>query len=269
MIQNGAVVETGTFPATSAVAAALGARPLKAETSTNYSLGAVIRLGRFDLTVDAYKIDIEDQIVLSELINRTFSPQVASLLDPQGIQAARFFLNGVSTSTEGVDIVGRYRLPTDTLGDFDFTVAANFNDVSVNSLPTSSSVLNPVPTLFARQRILTIEDGTPDTKVSAAADWSRDKWGATVRATYYGDVLQAGSTPANDYSTGAKTVVDLEGRFQLTERVGLAIGVDNVFDEYPDFVPGTLNSNGVLGFPYYSPFGFNGRYGYARVSLKW
>jgi iron complex outermembrane receptor protein len=42
-----------------------------------------------------------------------------------------------------------------------------------------------------------------------------------------------------------------------------------VFDEYPDFVPGTLNSNGVLGFPYYSPFGFNGRYGYARVSLKW
>ncbi|MFT6426760.1 MAG: iron complex outermembrane receptor protein, partial [Brevundimonas sp.] len=217
----------------------------------------------------AYKIDIEDQIVLSELINRTFSGQVASLLDPQGVQAARFFLNGVSTSTEGVDIVGRYRLPTDTLGDFDFTVAANFNDVSVNRVPTSSSVLNPVPTLFARQRILTIEDGTPDTKVSASADWSRDRWGATVRATYYGDVLQPGSTAANDYSTGAKTVVDLEGRFQLTERVGVAIGVDNVFDEYPDFVPASLNSNGVLGFPYYSPFGFNGRYGYARLSLKW
>lgn len=269
VIQNGAVVETGTFPATSAVATALGARPLKAETSTNYSVGAVVRLGRFDLTVDAYKIDIDDQIVLSELINRTFSGQVASLLDPQGVQAARFFLNGVSTSTEGVDIVGRYRLPTDTLGDFDFTVAANFNDVSVNHVPTSSSVLNPVPTLFARQRILTIEDGTPDTKVSASADWSRDKWGATVRATYYGDVLQPGSTAANDYSTGAKTVVDLEGRFQLTERVGVAIGVDNVFDEYPDFVPASLNSNGVLGFPYYSPFGFNGRYGYARLSLKW
>ena len=92
---------------------------------------------------------------------------------------------------------------------------------------------------------------------------------ATLRATYYGDVLQAGTTAANDYSTGAKTVVDLEGRFQLTERVGVAIGVDNVFDEYPDFVPASLNSNGVLGFPYYSPFGFNGRYGYARLSLKW
>lgn len=269
VIQNGAVVETGTFPATSAVASALGARPLKAETSTNYSLGGVVRLGRFDLTVDAYKIDIDNQIVLSELINRSFSPQVAGLLDPLGIQAARFFLNGVSTSTEGVDVVGRYRLPTERLGDFDFTVAANFNDVKVKSLPNSSSVLNPVPTLFARQRILTIEDGTPDTKVSAAADWSLNKFGATVRATYYGDVLQAGSTEANDYSTGAKTVVDLEGRYQLTNRIGVTVGVDNVFDEYPDYVPASLNSNGVLGFPYYSPFGFNGRYAYARLSVKW
>ena len=130
-------------------------------------------------------------------------------------------------------------------------------------------MLNPVPTLFARSRILTIEEGTPDTKVSASADWSLGRWGATARATYYADVLQPGSTPANDYSTGAKTTIDLEGRFQVTERVGLAIGVDNVFDEYPDFVPANLNSNGVLGFPYYSPFGFNGRYGYARLSVKW
>ena len=269
VIQNGAVVETGTFPATSAVATALGARALEPETSVNLSYGAVVRLGDFDLTVDAYSIEIEDQIVLSELINRSFSPQVAGLLDPFGVQAARFFLNGVTTETKGVDVVGRYRLNTETLGDFDFTVAANYNDVSVTRTPTSSSVLNPVPTLFARQRILTIEEGTPDTKVSASADWSRDRWGATVRATYYGDVLQPGSTAAADYSTGEKTTVDLEGRFQVSERVALAVGVDNVFDEYPDYVPAALNSNGVLGFPYYSPFGFNGRYGYARLSLSW
>ncbi|MGH7021753.1 MAG: TonB-dependent receptor plug domain-containing protein [Brevundimonas sp.] len=278
VIQSGAVVETGTFPATSAVATALGARALKPETSTNYSLGAVVRLGNFDLTVDAYKIIIEDQIVLSELINRSFSSQVANLLDPLGVQAARFFLNGVTTETEGVDIVGRYRLRTESAGNWDFTVAANVNDVSVTKLPTSSSVLNPVPTLFARQRILTIEEGTPDTKVSSSADWSLGRWGATARATYYASVLQPASAKENDYSTGDKTTVDLEGRFQITDRIGLAVGVDNVFDEYPDNVPirnpnsppGTdLTSNGVLGFPYYSPFGFNGRYGYARLSVKW
>jgi len=269
VIQNGAVVETGTFPSTSTVATLLGGRPLKAETSTNYSLGTVIRVGGFDLTVDAYQIDIENQIVLSELINRSFSSQVAALLDPLGIQAARFFLNGVETTTKGVDVVGHYRWRTETAGAFDFTVAANFNDVEVTKVPTSSSVLNPVPTLFARSRIETIQQGTPDTKVTASADWTSGRLGGTLRATYYGDVVQPGTTAAADYSTGAKTVVDLEGRFQLTDRVGLAVGVDNLLDEYPDAVPATLNSNGVLGFPYYSPFGFNGRYGYARVSLKW
>lgn len=269
VIQDGAVVETGTFPATSLVASTLGAEPLDAETSTNYTLGAVIRLGAFDLTVDAYRIDIEDQIVLSENINRSFSPQVASLLDPLGVQAARFFLNGVDTTTQGVDVVGRYRLSTENHGDLALTVAANFNDVEVTRIPTSSSVLNPVPPLFARSRIETIQQGTPDTKVSANADWSYDRWGLTARATHYGDVLQPGSTAASDYSTGDKTVFDLEGRFQANDRVTLALGVDNVLDEYPDAVPASLNSNGVLGFPFYSPFGFNGRFVYARLSLNW
>jgi iron complex outermembrane recepter protein len=255
VIQDGAVVETGTFPSTSAVGTALGGKPLKPETSTNYSLGAVVRLGAFDLTVDAYKIEIEDQIVLSELIRNP------TLLTPLGVQAARFFLNGVSTTTEGVDVVGRYRLLTDSAGDFDFTVAANFNDVSLDT--------DLAPSLFGRQRILTIEEGTPDVKVSAGADWRLQKWGATLRATYYGDVLQPGSVAANDYHTGDKTVIDLEGRYQLTDRVGLAVGADNVFDEYPDATPLALNSNGVLGYPYNSPFGFNGRFVYARVNLTW
>lgn len=269
VIQSGAVVETGTFPATSTVATLLGAQPLDAETSVNYTLGAVFRFGAFNLTVDAYQIDIEDQIVLSELINRSFSPQVASLLDPLGVQAARFFLNGVDTTTKGVDVVGRYRLSDDTYGDWDFTVAANFNDVEVTRLPTSSSVLSPVPPLFARSRILTIEEGTPDTKVSGTTDWSYGRWGITARATYYASVLQPGTTAASDYSTGDKVTADFEGRFKPNDRITLALGVDNAFDEYPDAVPATLNSNGVLGFPFYSPFGFNGRFVYARIGLSW
>lgn len=130
-------------------------------------------------------------------------------------------------------------------------------------------MLNPVPPLFARSRIETIQQGTPDTKVSANADWSHGRLGATVRTTYYASVTQPGTTAANDYSTGDKTVFDFEGRFQPNERITLALGVDNAFDEYPDAVPANLNSNGVLGFPFYSPFGFNGRFVYARVGLNW
>ena len=103
----------------------------------------------------------------------------------------------------------------------------------------------------------------------ASTDWSRDNLGFTARATYYGNVVQPGSTPANDLDTGENTVADFAVHYQPTERVRLTLGVDNAFDEYPDAVPLALNSNGVLGFPFFSPFGFNGRFAYVRVALNW
>jgi iron complex outermembrane receptor protein len=141
--------------------------------------------------------------------------------------------------------------------------------VAVTRVPTSTSVLNPAPTLFNRQRILTFEQGTPDTKVAGSLDWERGRFEASARATWYASVTQPGTTASNDLFTGDKTVVDLSGRLQIVDGVALTVGVDNVFDEYPDFTPAALNSNGVLGFPFYSPFGFNGRYVYSRLSLHW
>lgn len=263
------VVETGTFPATSIVAQTLGAQPLEPEQAVNYSFGAVFQLGDFDLTIDAYRIEISDQIVLSENISRTFSPQVAALLDPLGIQAARFFINGVETETEGVDIVGRYQLDAGGAGEFDFVAAINFNDVSVTRVPTSLSVLSPTPTLLGRNRILTIEEGTPGEKAVFSVDWSLNNFGATARVNYYGDVLQPGATAAADLHTGEHTLFDLEGRYRFSDNVAIALGVDNAFDEYPDAVPASLNTSGVTAFPFYSPFGFNGRFTYARLSLDW
>ncbi|MEQ1818348.1 MAG: TonB-dependent receptor [Terricaulis sp.] len=263
------VVETGTFPATSVVARTLGAQPLEPEQAVNYSLGAVFQLGDFDLTIDAYRIEISDQIVLSENIARTFSPQVAGLLDPLGISAARFFINGVETETQGVDIVGRYQLDGGGVGDFEFIAAVNFNEVNVTRVPTSLSALSPTPTLLGRNRILTLEEGTPQEKAVLSANWSLGDFGATARASYYGDVLQPGATPAADFRTGEHTLFDLEGRYQFGEHVTFALGVDNAFDEYPDAAPAALNTSGVVAFPFYSPFGFNGRFAYARVSVGW
>jgi iron complex outermembrane receptor protein len=85
------------------------------------------------------------------------------------------------------------------VGTFDLTASANFNTLSVDSYPTSS-----LATLFARQRILTITQGTPGEKVVGSVDWSKGKAGATVRATYYGNVNQPGSTAAGIY-TGRHT----------------------------------------------------------------
>jgi len=269
VITNGVPILTGTYPSTAPVAAALGGKALEPEKSTNFSAGAVIRSGGFDLTIDAYRIHIRDQLGLSENIQASFSPQVAALLAPFNVSAARFFINGLASTTKGVDVVGHYRWRTAAAGSFDFTVAGNLNDTKVTKVPTSISTLNPAPTLFARSRILTLEDGTPGTKVTGTVDWSLANFGATGRVTYYGNVTQPGTTPSADAFTGRRAITDLELRYQPKTGVQLSLGVSNLFDVYPRQYPAALNSTGVVGFPYYSPFGFNGRYLYARAGLRW
>ncbi|MBD8545765.1 TonB-dependent receptor plug domain-containing protein [Sphingomonas sp. CFBP 8760] len=269
VVQNGVPVLTITTPSTSPLGTGLGGLQLEAEKSTNFSAGAVVRAGGFDLTVDAYRIRIRNQIGLSENLNASFSPQVAALLAPSGVTAARFFINGLASTTKGVDVVAHYRLRTEAAGAFDFTVAGNINDVKVTRVPTSTATLNPAPTLFARSRILSLEDGTPQQKVTGTIDWSLDRLGALARVTYYGDVNQPGTTPAADVHTGKHAITDLELRYAATKGANIGIGVSNVFDVYPDRTIPANNSTGTLGFPYYSPFGFNGRYLYARLGVNW
>ena len=270
VITNGVAVLTGTFPSVDPVSKALGGLPLKPEKSLNYSLGTVLRLGGFDLTVDGYYVRLKDQIGLSENIPATFSPQVAALLAHFNVSAARFFINGLESHTEGVDLVGHYRLNSAGAGTFDFTAAANINKTKVTKVPTTTSVLNPAPPLFARNRLLTLTEGTPGEKVSGAVDWSLGHWGATARVTYYGDVNQPGTTEVNDIHTGQHAITDLEARYQPKRGPQLALGVQNLFDVYPDPATDAQNgASGVVGFPFYSPFGFNGRYIYGRVGFNW
>ena len=261
--------ETGLYPVSSNIARALGALPLDPEKSRNYSVGTVVRVGGFSLTVDGYHIRIRNQIALSENIQATASAQVGALLAPFGVQAARFFINGIQTTTKGLDIVAAYTLRTERLGSFNLSAAANLNDISVDRIPTSTAALNPAPSLFGRNRILTIEQGTPRTKIVGAVDWRGDALGATIRAVHYGNVLQPGTVLANDVYTGRNTIIDLEGRYRFNDNVTLALGAENLFDVYPNTTPAALNNNGVTAFPYYSPFGFNGRQIYGRLNLSW
>ena len=269
LVNGNVLQETGLYPVSSNIARALGALPLDPEKSRNYSVGTVVRVGGFSLTVDGYHIRIRNQIALSENIQATASAQVGALLAPFGVQAARFFINGIQTTTKGLDIVAAYTLRTERLGSFNLSAAANLNDISVDRIPTSTAALNPAPNLFGRNRILTIEQGTPRTKIVGAVDWRGDALGATIRAVHYGNVLQPGTELANDVYTGRNTIIDLEGRYRFNDNVTLALGAENLFDVYPNTTPAALNNNGVTAFPYYSPFGFNGRQIYGRLNLSW
>ena len=271
---SGVPYDITTFPVSDPVAKALGAQPLDAEESTNFSVGAVARFGDFSLTVDAYWINIDNRIVLSENLGAgtsTADRAVQAFLLAKGFPGAagRFFINGVDTETNGVDIVASYPIVTESAGKFDITATANFNDTKVKRIPATPQLtaLSPAPTLFGRVNVLTFESGNPENKFSLSATWSMDKFGATLRATRYGDALSPGSAAATDFVLTAKTLVDLEARYQVTDNVKLAIGADNLLDEYPDPLPPALNTTGATSFSNYSPFGRSGRYVYGRVTF--
>jgi iron complex outermembrane receptor protein len=268
---GGIPFDVTTFPVTDPVARALGAKDLDAEKSNNLSIGAVVRLDRASITVDAYQIDINNRIVLSENLTQA---NVRAFLTAQGFVGAgggRFFINGVDTKTKGVDVVVSWPVQTDSAGKFDFTVTGNFNTTDVTKVPVTAQLtaLNPAPSLFDRINILTYEEGNPKNKFAAVVNWKRERFGATLKATRYGTSLDPGSntTATLDFTLGAKTLVDLEGRFELNDRVKFALGAENLTDEYPDAFGPTRNTLGATPYSNFSPFGRAGRYVYGRVSI--
>src|SRR5262245_41920235 len=163
-----------SFPVSDPVARALGAQDLDAEEAVNYSLGAVMNFAAVTLTIDTYRIDIDDRIVLSENLTQT---NVRAYLESQGfigIGGGRFFINGVDTETRGVDVVLTWSFDTDRAGQFDTTIVANRNETDVTRVPENAplAALNPPPPLFARVNVLTFEEGNPDSKLTATLNWS-------------------------------------------------------------------------------------------------
>ena len=114
--------------------------------------------------------------------------------------------------------------------------------------------------------------------------------GVTARTTRYGRVLSPGAVAPisdplsltalgpDDIMLSPKWLTDLELRYKAFNRVELAIGADNIFDVYPDRSPFGNRPSSVGGqypanqyyIPYsiFSPFGFNGRFIYGRVSVS-
>jgi iron complex outermembrane receptor protein len=268
-----------SFPVSDPIARALGAQDLDAEEAVNYSFGAVMSFAAATLTIDAYQIDIDDRIVLSENLTQD---NVRQYLESQGfigIGGGRFFINGVDTETRGIDVVFTWAFDTDRIGQFDTTIVANRNETEVTRVPVTAplAALNPPPPLFARVNVLTFEEGNPDSKLAATLSWNGNgPFGATFRATRYGEALDpdprltgtaAAPIGAQDALIGAQTVIDLEGRFEPSERIRIAIGAENLLDEFPDAFPVARNATGNTPFSNYAPFGRSGRYLYGRVTF--
>ena len=278
------LVEVGTFPVDSPIAQALGAEPLEPEKSFNLSGGIVFNMiDGLNITVDYYRIKIDNRITLTENLR---GDDVAAILQAANVagSSARFFINGIDTRTQGLDIVGSYRLPDFGAGTITLTAGYNINDTTITNRRTFSGFT--AQRLFARSESFRLTDGQPSNKLNVGIDWEWGKFGMTTRANHYGSVflpigsnrdisIAKGDAPG-DITLSPKWVVDLELRYQLIDSVQLAVGANNLLDEYPDRLPfGLVDgfafslNNSFLPYSSQSPFGFSGRFVYGRLSFDW
>ena len=284
----GVLLDTVTLPVDNPVAQALGSSPLDAEQSMSFSAGLVFsRIPRLNVTIDAYQVDIDDRIVVTENLGAFGTPQqqaaVKAILAAAGfpnVSAARFFINGIDTRTRGLDLVATYRVPMGDIGRLNLTGGFNLNKTKIRDNAAVPGALATVPglVLFSRLESLRLTRGQPRNKINASADFEREWFGATLRATRYGKVLAAGADEFTDVHLRPKTITDLELRFKpMGDRYSIAIGGNNIFDVYPTNIPtgqaidpatglprNFSDTNYALPFSQFSPFGFNGRFLYIR-----
>ncbi|MET4074835.1 TonB-dependent receptor [Hymenobacter sp. UYCo722] len=277
-----------------------GVAPLKQENSRNYSLGLTARVAQVvTLTVDAYQIDIDDRIVLSSAFTRT-NTIVNTILGTQPVSRVQFFANAVNTRTQGIDIVANSRL---TLGDksrLGLTAAANFNETTVRSFNSTSTTINNDATvgtsnlqntLFDRQQRARLENGNPRSKILLSANYTYGIFGLEARTVRFGEVQTKDADPARsflDQTYAAKWITDLTLSAQIIKQVGVAVGINNLFDVYPDRINqnprndpnnfsvdpaqsynSSLDNTNRGRFVYNaSQFGFQGAFYFGRVNVS-
>ncbi len=277
---GGNYFQVRTFPVDLPVARAFGAEPLKAEKSTNFSVGLVAQpTDAITLSIDAYQIEIDDRIVLSENLT---GAAVTAFLESQGyfgVTGGRYFTNAVDTRTRGIDVVGTWRLDVGT-GTLDLSAGYNHNKTEITHTQANAPELEALGfQRIGRVERGRIEVGAPRDKFNLGANYQVGGFGVNANVTRYGEISVLSATRGSDgqfldQTFGAKWLLDLSLDYKVNG-LSFTLGADNVLNEYPDPTRRENWSNpanapsGLFRYSSYSPFGYNGAFVYAKVGYRW
>ena len=287
----GQSIQTGTFPVGSAISKLYGATALTPEKSTNFGVGFTAEPARgLTFTIDYYNIRVKDKIFISQPF------PIVDALHPDGTITAAdilanpvlatvgvggqvgYFTNGLSTRTQGVDVIASYAAKAFG-GDLNLSLAYNHNN---------NAVIRADANVISGAQIANIRNLAPRDRGSFSVSYSTGAFSLTARESYYGSWVNAtdygnsaGTAGANGGTLqkfGAKATTDLDLTYNLSQEFALTLGVNNLFNTFPD----KLNSNSQQIFPITGgggdgqvyprnggPFGLNGGLWYARIRVKY
>jgi iron complex outermembrane receptor protein len=292
---------TVQLPANSGPALIAGFAALKPEKSTNYSLGFVAHPWEgVQITLDAYQIEVRDRIqttgfiygsVVAGGINNVVSQAVLNAITAHGntldsgisYAGISVFTNAVDTKTQGAEATITYASDFAAYGHVDWSLGVNYNKTQVLKLaPLPPQDFSAVPAIISQTTILSpgsltgLTTSTPREKAVGNAYWTMGKWSANLRETIYGESSQLASTAGITtlLKIPVAAITDLQVSYKITEALKLDVGANNLFDKNPPTVPilsigRPANGGNVYNAPMtFSPYGINGGYYYARVTLN-
>ncbi|NRR32642.1 TonB-dependent receptor [Oxalobacteraceae bacterium] len=275
----------------SAGAKLVGIDGLKPERSSNLSIGLVLNpASNLAITLDAYQITIRDRIVGSGALygsgGDVNSPVVraaiianGNVLDPTVTKTGiNIFSNAVNTRSRGLEFVTTLNSSYGGYGKVDWSLAANYNKVEVTKVNQAPAQLLP-QVLLDKAAFSDLETASPRMRVNLGALWKTGAWTVNLRESIYGKSSEFNSEDGSTYfktEIGRRAITDLEVSYKVTPALSLALGANNLFNQYPSQVSAQflaaeraeLDNGAVTVLPSFSPFGINGGYYYARANYK-
>ena len=147
-------------------------------------------------------------------------------------------MNGLDTTTSGVDFVLNYKNIKLGNGELDLNLSGNYtiendrtNDIpSLNIGGTSFSVLD-------RSTEALIFTSRPETKWILGGNYDADKWSISLNNTYFGKTTFKQKFMSNDLRTEfiPKFVTDLGFNYNASEKMTIAFNINNLFNILPEW----------------------------------
>jgi iron complex outermembrane recepter protein len=282
----GSFIDFGIFPVDNPASRALGSKPLRDETAINFSGGmAVTPVQNLTLTADYFHIKINHRILLGATFDDPATLAILSAAGFSTIQGIQYFTNGLDTKTQGVDLTANLRVPAGAAGTMDLNASVNYTKNKITRVDPLPQVLidagSTEPGLLDSVTAIGIEDERPDWRGTLQANYTLGRFTALGRYSYYGGFssAQPGFCDLCRENYGGKSLFDAEVGYAFNF-VKFSIGARNLFDTYPDQPSSNVdtglggtskefnNNFGTFPWAAASPFGYNGRYVYARTELQ-
>lgn len=267
---GGVPFEVGTFSNDSQAAQLLGIPKLKQEESQSASIGFTAKIpeANLTLTADAYVVQIDDRVVLTDQFSRPGGTPAAGspnailngLFDTAGATAATFFANAIDTESKGIDIVISHKtsfgnnvsLKTDLSGTFSETYRVG--EIKASPVLEAAGQINRYYSEMSR---IYLQEAIPRVKANLTNSITYKKFDFFLRNVYFGKVTDPNTADVNGDGRvegaiingqaveiehpiwGAKIITDLSVGFKITNTTKIVIGANNIFDIYPDANLGT------------------------------